>query len=220
MTSPDSPSATRPLRVAGLALLGVAAIALVIGLISLFGGDGDGGNGGNDDAQPPSTSASEPSATDGEPTTEPPTSETRPPSSSQTPTTTSRPDGSSAPAPPPGGDGNGEPGKNQPVRIYNNSTIAGLASQAAADLRAVGWNVVQVDNYPGGVIPTTTVYYRSGTAEQAAASDIGDDFGMRVEPRFAGIDNLPAGVIVIVTNDYQGLGGDGGGDGGGKNEGK
>jgi hypothetical protein len=76
----------------------------------------------------------------------------------------------------------------------------------------VGWNVVSVGNYPYGTIPTTTVYYRAGTAEQAAAEDIADDFGMKVEERFTGLRSFPDGVIVIVTNDYQGIGG--------KNEGK
>ncbi|HWM03838.1 MAG TPA: LytR C-terminal domain-containing protein [Actinophytocola sp.] len=216
MSSPESSSATRPLRVAGVVLLGVAAIALIIGLLSLFDGDGD-----NEAKPPPSSTTSEPTTTESRPSspTAPPSS--RPPSSSsQAPTSTTPPDGSSAPVPPPGGDGNGEPGKTQPVRIYNNSTIPGLAARAADELRDAGWNVIEVGNYAGGVIPTTTAYYRPGTAEQAAAEDLGDNFGMRVEPRFAGISGFQSGVIVILTNDYQGLGGDGGGDGGGKNEGK
>jgi hypothetical protein len=94
------------------------------------------------------------------------------------------------------------------VRVYNNSTVSGLAAKAADDLRSVGWNVVSVGNYPNGTIPTTSVYYRTGTAEQKAAADIGDDFGMKVEERFAGIRTFPDGVIVIVTNDYQGIGGE------------
>jgi hypothetical protein len=195
------------LRVAGLALLGLAAVALVIGLISVFGG-------GDDNAlpPPPTTSSGKPGSS-----TEQPPSSTAPPSSSSSSaptTTTTKPGGSSSslPAPPPGGDGNGEPGKSQPVRVYNNSTVSGLASQAAEDLRAVGWNVVEVGNYPYGTIPTTSVYFRSGTAEEEAANDIADDFGMRVEKRFAGIAGFPPGVVVIVTNDYQGIGG--------KNEGK
>jgi hypothetical protein len=191
-----------------MALLGLAAIALVIGLISVFGG-------GDDNAlpPPPTTSSGKP----GSSTEQPPSSTTAPPSSSSSgapTTTTTKPGGSSSslPAPPPGGDGNGEPGKSQPVRVYNNSTVSGLASQAADDLRAVGWNVVEVGNYPYGTIPTTSVYFRSGTAEEQAANDIADDFGMHVERRFAGLAGFPPGVIVIVTNDYQGIGG--------KNEGK
>ncbi|MGH3763371.1 LytR C-terminal domain-containing protein [Actinophytocola sp.] len=209
MTAPDPPSPTRPLRVAGLALLGLAAIALVIGLVSIFDGNGD----GDDEAGPPPTTANG-TGTPGEQPSSPPTSEaspTEPPptTTGEVPATTTPPGGPSGspPAPPPGGDGNGEPGKTQPVRVYNNSTIGGLGAEAADDLRAVGWNVVEVGNYPYGTIPTTTVYYRSGTAEQSAANDIADDFGMRVEERFAGIEGFPPGVLVIVTNDYQGIGG-------------
>lgn len=109
---------------------------------------------------------------------------------------------------PPGGDGNGEPGKTQRVRVYNNSTVSGLATRAADDMREAGWPVTEVGNYPSGVIPTTTVYYRPGTPEQSAAELLADEFGMRVEPRFAGIRGLPPGLIVIVTGDYQGPGGE------------
>jgi hypothetical protein len=211
MTSPDSPSATRPLRVAGLALLGLAAVALVIGLISVFGG-GDGGN----NAQPPASSTAKPPGSSGSPA--PPSSRpttSKAPSSSRPPGTTTTPPGGTATTPPPGGDGNGEPGKTEPVHVYNNSTIKGLAARAADDFTAVGWKVVDTGNYSGGIIPTTTVYFRPGTAEEAAARALGAEFGMRVEPRFPGIEDFPPGVVVIVTNDY----GSGGKNGGGKNEG-
>jgi hypothetical protein len=193
-----------------MVLLGLAAIALIIGLFTVFTGDG-----GDDDAlPPPTTTSSRPDSSTEQP---PSSSTTAPPSSttsSNTPTTTSKPGGqdSSAPNPPPGGDGNGEPGKTQQIRVYNNSTIGGLAAQAADDLRAIGWNVVETGNYPYGTIPTTTVYFRPGTAEEQAAEDIADDFGMRAEKRFTGINGFPPGVLVIVTNDYQGVDG--------KNEGK
>ena len=99
------------------------------------------------------------------------------------------------------------------MRVYNNSKISGLAHAAAADLQAEGWRVTDVSNYPDGTIPTTTVYYRPGTEEEAAARQIAATFGMRVEERFDGIKDAPPGVIVIVTNDY------GKGSGGGKKEG-
>ena len=90
-----------------------------------------------------------------------------------------------------------------PVRVYNNSTITGLAARAADDFRANGWQVSQVANYPSGIIATSTVYYRPGTAEQSAASSLASAFGLRAEPRFTGIDDAAPGLIVIVTNDYQ-----------------
>lgn len=209
----STPESTKPepstLRVVGLTLLGLAMISVVIGLLTLLGGNGDGV------AEPTPTTSEQPGSSEERPSpSSSGTATSTPPSeSSGAPTTTTTSPGeTSPPTPPPGGDGNGEPGKSQPVRVYNNSTVSGLANQAADDLRAVGWNVVEVGNYPYGTIPTTTVYYRSGTAEQEAAEDISDEFGMRVEKRFTGLNVFPSGVIVIVTNDYQGVGG--------KNEGK
>jgi hypothetical protein len=99
--------------------------------------------------------------------------------------------------------GEGSPAAARPaVRIYNNSTIRGLAEKAAGQFRTNGWDVSQVQNYSEGVIPTTTVYYRQGTGEKAAAEEIAQKFGMRTEPRFDGIQDATPGVIVIVTRDF------------------
>lgn len=89
-----------------------------------------------------------------------------------------------------------------PARVYNNSTIHGLAARAASDLTAAGWTVTEVGNYSGGRIWTTTVYYQEGTDQRATAEEIGARFKMRVEPRFPGIAGAKPGIIVIVTNDY------------------
>jgi hypothetical protein len=91
----------------------------------------------------------------------------------------------------------------EPLRVYNNSTIAGLAAKAAEDFRRAGWTVTESRNYSDGVIPTTTVYYRPGTREQAAAERLAAEFGMRAEPRFAGIQDATPGLIVILTKDYK-----------------
>lgn len=185
----------RPARAAGVLLLGIAAIALVIGLITLFGGNNGGGQAG---PTTPPISSNPPAPTH----TVPPTTSVMPPATSTTtrpgPTTTTK-----APVPPP--TSHPQPSTHaQPVRIYNNSTIKGLASRAADDFRRGGWNVVEVGNYSQGIIATATVYYRPGTAEEAAARELAQTYGMRVEPRFAGIQAASAGVIVIVTNDYTG----------------
>jgi hypothetical protein len=215
MTSPD-PGSTRPGRIAGVVLLGLAAVALVIGLITALGGTGDNNaDNGKGGAQPSTrtTAITGPPAHTGtspRPTTtthRPPTTTTTPGGAPPATTTTT-----GQPPQPPGGDGNGEPAKTVPVRVLNNSTIKGLAARASADLRAQGWNVSSTGNYSGGIIPTTTVYYRPGTEEEAAARAIAAEFGMRVEARFEGIKDASPGVIVIVTNDY----GNGGGDGDGK----
>jgi hypothetical protein len=91
-----------------------------------------------------------------------------------------------------------------PVRVFNNGTIPKLAAKAASDFRADGWNVVEVGNYSQGIIPTSTAYFRPGTTEEPAAAELARKFGMRAEPRFAGIADASPGVIVMVTNDYGG----------------
>lgn len=88
------------------------------------------------------------------------------------------------------------------VRVYNNSTKQGLAQRAAEDFRKQGWNIAEFSNYSEGIIPTTTAYFRPGTDEETAAQALAKSFGMRVKPRFPGIADSSAGVIVIVTNDY------------------
>jgi hypothetical protein len=179
---------------------------LVIGLITALGGNGDGR--ASDGGQPSSrtTVITGPSGPSGAPGTSS-SSTTRPPSSSKPsapPTTGTTTTGQTVPP-----DGNGEPAKSVPVRVLNNSTIKGLAAKAKNDLMSDGWNVTSTGNYSAGIIPTTTVYYRPGTEEEAAARAIGAAFGMRVEARFDGIKDATAGVIVIVTNDYGDKGSDG-----------
>ena len=194
MTTPAP--GNRSARAAGFLLLAIAAIALVIGVISLFGG------GGGDQAGPTPT----PSSTAPSPTV-PPTSQQPPPTTSAKPptsTTTKPPPATSTTAKPPPHTSAQPSTHAQPVRIYNNSTIKGLAAQAAKDIRGGGWNVVEVGNYSQGIIATATVYYRPGTAEEAAARELAQKYGLRVEPRFAGIQAASPGVIVIVTNDYTG----------------
>lgn len=102
-----------------------------------------------------------------------------------------------------GGGSGGAESVRMPLRVYNNSTIPGLAARAAADFEAAGWTVTDTGGY-NGLIPTSTVYYRAGTAERDAAEFLGSAFGLRVEERFEGIRSSSPGVIVILTKDYQG----------------
>lgn len=90
-----------------------------------------------------------------------------------------------------------------PVRVYNNSLVKDLAQRAAEDFRGSGWNVEEVGNYAQGNIPTSTVYYRPGTSEEAAAESLASNFGMRALPRFDGLKDATPGLVVIVTKDYQ-----------------
>lgn len=191
---------SRPVRAAGLGLLAVAVIAAVIGGVTLVvsdDGTGETAAEGTSQAQP---TAGVPSANSPGQSASPTSagSRTGEPSASAAPT--------SASTPPDGGDkgGDEEAARDIPVRVYNNSTIRGLANRAGDELRSSGWNVVETGNYSGGIIPTTTVYYRSGTDEEAAATMLASQFGLRVEPRFRGIADSSPGLIVIVTRDYEG----------------
>lgn len=208
MTAPTPPGGPSPLRVGALALLGVGAVAAIIGIGTLVTG------GGNSSSSASPTSATAPATPPGAAT---PTGANVPvPSFGPTPTNAIA---APAAAPTAAADGSGTSGSTggvagsagsgggsvvkAPVRVYNNSTVTGLASRAAADFRNEGWTVTAVANYPYGNIPTSTVFYRPGTAEQSAAQAMGSEFGMRAEPRFVGLDDASPGLIVIVTNDYQ-----------------
>jgi hypothetical protein len=188
MTSPESASPSRPAKAAGFALLGVAAVALIIGVVSLFGGGGD------SPSQPPAAEGSStppPVQTTSESVSPPAATTTSPPAATTTSVT---------PPPPVTQPGVGK----APVRVYNNSTITGLAVKAADEVRANGWTVEGTGNYSQGTIPTTTVYFRPGTGEEASARELAGVLRARVEPRFDGIQSSAPGLILIVTNDFQG----------------
>ncbi|MGH3873453.1 MAG: LytR C-terminal domain-containing protein [Pseudonocardiaceae bacterium] len=186
MSTPDG----KRLWIAGLALVGVAVVAVLIGVVVATT------RGESTSTTPPAAGTTPPAGTPAIPSTIP-----YPPTVAPQP---AEPPVIAAPAPVDVGasapvDRNDSRGQ---VRVYNNSTIRGLAARAAGDLTSAGWTVVEVGNYPSGTLPTTTVYYQEGTGQRADAEAIGSAFGMRVEPRFAGITNASPGLIVIVTNDY------------------
>ncbi|MGB8961545.1 MAG: LytR C-terminal domain-containing protein [Pseudonocardiaceae bacterium] len=205
----------RRLRTAGLALFGLAIIAALIGLVlALTRGERTTVTA----KAPPVTATHTPVSTSATPSVIPfPPPVTSPSAGApfaETPTTEPPPAEApvgQAPVIAPSGPSEaagGAPGSDNvvsrgEVRVYNNSTIRGLAARAAADLRAAGWNVIEVGNYAQGIIPTTTVYYQEGTDQHAEAEALADQFKMRVEPRFPGIANASPGLIVIVTNDYE-----------------
>lgn len=194
MTTPESTGGpARPARIAGIVLLGVAAIALVMGIISLLplGGGGNEAGGSTSNTPPPATTTTSSGPAKPTTTTQAPpatTTTAEPPA-----TTTTNPPAQPPPANNP---------QSVPVRVYNNGTVKGMAQQAATDITSAGFNVTQVGNYSQGIIATTTVYFRPGTDEEAAANALGQPFHMRVMPRFDGIQAADPGLIVIITDDY------------------
>ena len=209
MTEPAPSGGPSPLRVGGLALLGAGAVAALIGLATLLPGGSSTTTPSATTPPPVPTAAPTAAATPGATVaaTPAPTAPAAVPTVGPTVAIAAPPPAAPAPAPAPAapqaGTGGGSAAARGPVRVYNNSTVTGLAARAANDFRADGWQVGQVSNYSQGIIPTSTVYYRPGTAEQTAATRIASEFGLRTEPRFSGIDDATPGLIVIVTNDYQ-----------------
>lgn len=217
MAAPGSSGWSSRLRVGGLALLGIGAVAGLIGLATLAVGNGN--NGQPTAAPPPASTAPAAPSVSATPSVAPPvpTFAPTPTTAIAAPPTPAAPGAAAGDGTAPGGTdgtaggqgaagGTGSDGggvARKPIRVYNNGTISGLAARAAQDFRNAGWPVEQVANYPSGTIPTSTVYYRPGTGEQASAKVMGDAFGLRVEPRFAGLSEASPGLIVIVTNDYK-----------------
>jgi len=201
MTSPASgPS---PLKIGGIALVGVAVVAAVIGLVTL----GTGGTGGGSSAAAPTETASAAPTVPGSASAAPDTGAVPLPSFTTTAppaVTTVQAPVTEAPAVAGAGAGGGaDAAPALPLRVYNNSTIQGLAADAAADFRRGGWTVTDTTGYPYGTIPTSTVYYRPGTDEQPSADRLAAEYGLKSEPRFQGIGDASPGLIVIVTKDYQ-----------------
>jgi len=175
------------LRTAGLALFALALVAVLIGLMVAVTRDEQNTATSQSPTVAPGTASASPSVIPFPPPV--------PPSSTKAPVV-------SPLVPPDAADSAPVGGVRGNVRVYNNSTIRGLAARAARDLGAEGWTVVEVGNYARGTIPTTTVYYTESTDQQSAADALAAEFGMRVERRFPGIANAGPGLIVIVTNDY------------------
>ncbi|MER7081512.1 LytR cell envelope-related transcriptional attenuator [Saccharopolyspora kobensis] len=205
MTSGESAGPAKA-KLIGFGLIGAGVIAGAIGIATLVSG-GDAPNSaqplppepGNYPAksslvqQPPPPPATEPAQQPENPPAPLPSPEDQ--SSQQVPPPQQRPDS-------PGG--SGQQAEVVVVRVYNNSTISGLAHRAAEDFRRNGYDVPEVGNYSAGLIPTTTVYFRPGTPEEAQAKQLAARFGARVEPRFDGIQDATPGLIAIITNDYKG----------------
>jgi hypothetical protein len=199
--------------VGGLALLGVGAVAALIGVASLVGGGGGGSPTAEGPAPTSAVAPAEPTTTGANPAPvappapAPTTPAPAPPAVTAAPNDVAIPSFGATPSPPkaaaPAPAPAARPVAKQPVRVYNNSTIKGLAARAAEDVKAQGWPVESVANYSQGIIPASTVYYRQGTPEEASAQALGRALGVRVEPRFAGLNEATPGLILIVTNNYK-----------------
>ncbi|GAA2818140.1 LytR C-terminal domain-containing protein [Saccharopolyspora taberi] len=204
MTSGEPASGPSKARLAGFGLIGVGVLAAVLGVTTAVSGEP------GDTAQPAPPASSAVAEPPGEPRPEVPpqvpSSTAVQPPAAQPPAP--QPTSQQPPAPtvvvPPRETGSEQGSPRIVVRVYNNSTIAGLAHRASEDFRRAGYDVPEVGNYSAGRIYTTTIYFRPGTEEEAQAREVAALFGARLEPRFQGIEGASPGVIAIVTNDYKG----------------
>lgn len=87
-----------------------------------------------------------------------------------------------------------------PVRVFNNSEVAGLAAQTAAYLEDEGYTISETGNYSEGLLTQTSVFYGSSPGEQQTATAVAESLGVTAQPRFEGIRDAAPGVIVIVTS--------------------
>ena len=172
-------------RLAGIALAALGLVVLVVALFALREPNGHVGS-----AAPASTSGA---AQDTTPSQSP---STRP--SSPATASASSPEGS---ATSPGPDSL----KSVPIVVLNNTTIQGLAQQAAESFKAGGWTVSSVGNLQNEIL-STCAYFEKGNAQaKAAAKALRKQFPTikRTEPKFP---ELPAGpVVVVLTPDYSSI---------------
>lgn len=85
------------------------------------------------------------------------------------------------------------------VEVYNKSRVAGLAGTTGTKATDAGWQVVGMDNWVGGNIPASTVYYPSRL--KAEAQLLAKDLG--ITRTVAAVDPMKFDrLTVILTADY------------------
>ena len=186
----NTESSGPPLRALAMVLISLAILFGGIGLASL--GDSD------SESAPPAT---EPAAAPATSTTVPPARAAAPTTTVAAPTTTAARATTTTPATTSASSLIGlAPESATPVRVFNNSEIAGLAAQTASLLEDDGFVISETGNYSDGLIATTSVYYGTGAGERETAEAVAEALGVTAQPRFEGIADSSPGVIVIVTS--------------------
>ncbi|MBF6128185.1 LytR C-terminal domain-containing protein [Nocardia brasiliensis] len=173
-----------------MVLIALAIVFGGLGAMSLSKSDADSSSSGPSESTTATAAPQMPASTTVDKTTPAPSSASSTPATSAVttppPTTVPTTTGSAA-------------AKAVPVRVLNNSMIAGLAAKTAGQLTAEGWSVVETGNYPGANVPKTTVYYGNSPGDKDAALAIADELGVTAEPKSSGLGESSPGVTVIVT---------------------
>jgi hypothetical protein len=92
--------------------------------------------------------------------------------------------------------------KDVPLVVLNNTTVGGLAEDAAHRFEQGGWTVTSYGNYQNDILSTCAYYDPSSTGAKAAARALQRQFPTikRIEPKFAELPDGP--VVVVLTPDY------------------
>jgi LytR cell envelope-related transcriptional attenuator len=92
--------------------------------------------------------------------------------------------------------------KDVPLIVLNNTTVTGLAKQAAERFEQGGWTVTRFANYQNDIASTCAYYDPAAAGAKAAAKALQRQYPTikRIKERFA---ELPSGpVVVVLTPDY------------------
>ncbi|MEU6186142.1 LytR C-terminal domain-containing protein [Nocardia sp. NPDC047038] len=183
MSYPNPTSGGPPLRALAMVLIALAIVFAGLGAMSLSSSDADTDASGTS-ASPTSSASAAPQVPASTTAPKAPTSSTAvatvtPTSAAASTTTTAA--------------------RSVPVRVLNNSMVAGLAAKTAGQLEASGWTIAETGNYPGSNIAKTTVYYGDSSGDKEAAQAIADQLGASVAPKSSAIGDTAPGVTVIVT---------------------
>ncbi|MFE3446823.1 LytR C-terminal domain-containing protein [Nocardia sp. NPDC059180] len=175
MSYPKPTSGGIPLRALAMVLIALAIVFAGLGAMSLSSADSD--TESAETSAPETTSvAVAPQATSARTTTAVPTTTAAPTTTSTTPVVD----------------------QTTPIRVLNNSLVAGLASKTVNQLAANGWTNASAGNYAGSTIAATTVYYGKAAGDKAAAEAVAAVLGAGVAPMIAGLGGS-TGVVVVVT---------------------
>ncbi|MEU5842345.1 LytR C-terminal domain-containing protein [Rhodococcus sp. NPDC047139] len=198
--TPESPnrapaSSGPPLRAFAMVLISLGILFAGLGFASLGGSD--------DDAAPsaaPTTTSAAPAAPGAQSAASPATGAGRAPTSGPAASATSAAELSPATVTTTADVVDSAAATAAPVRVLNNSEVAGLAAQTATFLEDEGFTVSETGNYSEGLLAQTSVFYGTSPGEQQTATAVAEALGVSAQPRFEGLQNAAPGVIVIVTS--------------------
>lgn len=92
----------------------------------------------------------------------------------------------------------------KPLVVLNNTTITGLAAQAAREFETGGWTVTDYANYQNDIISTCAYYDPDVPGAKQAAQALQRQFPAikRVKPQFSELGAYDSPIVVILDSDF------------------